>query len=730
MRRIKRFVPFIVCLLSIALGAWGCSSAPKSNGNNGGGGGTASGSTAPTITTQPANASVTVGATATFSVVATGTAPLSYQWSRGGTAINGATSASYTTAATVITDNGATFTVVVSNAVGSVTSSVATLTVGAATATAPIITTEPANVSVTVGSTATFSVVATGTAPLSYQWSRGGTAISGATAASYTTAPTVITDNGATFTVVVSNSVGSATSAPAAKLTVSAVAVNVTTYHNDAARTGQNLNEITLTPSNVNSTNFGLLRTLSVDGKVDAEPLYLTGLTVGGAKHNVLYVVTENDSVYAFDPDTGTQLWKTSVIGTGEITGDGQGCDQVVPQIGITSTPVIDTTLGPNGAIYVVAMTKNTTSGAYIQRIHALDITTGAELTTLGSPQAITGTYPGTGDGSSGGNVTFAPAAYKERAALLLLNGVIYTTWASHCDAGLYTGWVMAYSESTLAQVSVFNFVPNGSKGASWSAGAGPAADEFGNVYFLAANGTFDTTLDANNFPSMQDYGNAFLKLQLNGSTISVPDYFTMHNTVAESDADEDLGSGGALVLPDMTDANNNTRHLAVGMGKDAIIYVVDRDAMGEFNPTADNVYQEITGQAAADGEYGAPAYYNGLLYYGAVDDMLKVFPITAAKVATTPSSMTTESFTYPGTTPSISANGTTNGIVWTVENTSPAVLHAYPATASGLATELYNSNQAGTRDQFPNNKFITPMIANGKVFVGTSAGVAVFGLL
>ena len=726
MRRTTRLLPFMVGLVSIGLGAWGCSSKVKNNSNNGEG----AGGTAPAITTEPANASVTVGATATFTVAATGTAPLSYQWSRHGNAISGATSASYTTAATATTDSGATFTVVVSNSVGSVRSSVATLTVTAAAPTAPVITTEPASVSVTVGSTATFTVAATGTAPLSYQWSRGGTAISGATAASYTTAPTVITDNGATFTVVVSNSVGSATSTPPATLTVSAVAVNVTTFHNDVGRTGQNLNEITLTPSNVNSASFGLLRTLSVDGKVDAEPLYLTGLTVGGATHNVLYVVTENDSVYAFDPDSGTQLWKTSVIGTGETTGDGQGCDQVVPQIGITSTPVIDTAEGPHGAIYVVAMTKNTTSNAYIQRIHALDITTGAELTTLGSPQTITGTYPGTGDGSSGGNVTFVPAAYKERAALLLLNGVIYTTWASHCDAGLYTGWVMAYRESTLAEVSVFNFVPNGSKGASWSAGAGPAADEFGNVYFLAANGTFDTTLDSNNFPSMGDYGNAFLKLQLNGSTISVPDYFTMHNTVAESNADEDLGSGGALVFPDMTDSSNDTRHLAVGMGKDAIIYVVDRDAMGEFNPTADNIYQEITGQEGADGEYGAPAYYNGLLYYGAVDEMLKVYPITAAKVALTPSSMTTESFTYPGTTPSISANGTSNGIVWTVENTSPAVLHAYAATASGLATELYNSNQAGTRDQFPNNKFITPMIANGKVFVGTSAGVAVFGLL
>jgi hypothetical protein len=722
MLRIKQLMPFTVCLLVIGLGAWGCSSKLKTYPNNGGG-------TAPAITTQPANASVTVGATATFSVAATGTAPLSYQWSRGGAAISGANAASYTTAPTVMTDNGAAFTVTVSNSVGSVTSTAATLTVAAAAATPPVITTEPANESVTVGSAATFTVVATGTAPLSYQWSRGGTPISGATAASYTTAPTVMTDTGATFTVVVSNTAGNATSAPPATLTVTAVSVNVTTYHNDVARTGQNLNEVTLTPSNVNSTSFGLLRTLTVDGKVDAEPLYLTGLTVGGATHNVVYVVTENDSVYAFDPDSGTQLWKTSVIGAGETTGDGQGCDQVIPQIGITSTPVIDTADGLNGAIFVVAMTKNTTSSAYIQRIHALDITTGAEITGLG-PQTITATYPGTGATSTGGINTFNPGRYKERAGLLLLNGMIYTTWASHCDADPYTGWVMVYSESTLAQTSIFNFTPNGTRGSNWAAGAGPAADEFGNVYFLTANGTFDTTLDANGFPLMQDYGNAFLKLQLNGATISVLDYYTMYNTVAESNADEDFGSGGAMVLPDLVDSNNDTRHLAVGMGKDAIIHIVDRDAMGKFNATADNIYQEITGVEGADGEYGAPAYYNGLLYYGAVDEALKVYPITAAKAATAPSSVSVEPFAYPGTTPSISANGTSNGIVWTVENTTPAVLHAYPATASGLAAELYNSNQAGTRDQFPNNKYITPMIANGKVFVGTPTGVAVFGLL
>lgn len=590
------------------------------------------------------------------------------------------------------------------------------------------ITIQPTNATVTVASTATFSVVATGASPLSYQWSLGTTAISGATSASYITPPTALTDSGDKFTLTVSNSLGSVTSSPAATLTVTPVSLDVTTYHNDVARTGQYLSETTLTPSNVAYSTFGLLRTLGVDGKVDGEPLYLSNLTLGGGVHNVVYVVTENDSVYAFDPDSGAQLWQTSMIGAGESVGSSPtSCE---PQLGIMATPVIDRAAGPNGAIFLVAMTKNTSTGAYYQRIHALDVTTGAELTSLGSPQNVTGKYPGRGENSSGGNVIFDPAQYKERAALLLLNGLIYTTWASHCDLEPYTGWVIAYNENTLTQASVFNYEPNGSGGSNWASGAGPAADRFGNVYFLVANGTFDLDTDDDDFPVRGDYGNAFLKLQLNGSIISVLDYFTMYNTNTESEADEDLGSGGAMVLPDVADANNNIRHLAVGMGKDGMLYVVDRDSMGRFHYTSDNIYQEIPVAVESGGEFGAPAYYNGLVYFGAISEPLQVFPVVAAKVASTPSSASYEFFNFPGTVPSISANGTANGVVWTVENTSPAVLHAYPATASGLGTELYNSTQAGTRDQFSTNKFITPMIANGKVFVEMPNGVAVFGLL
>jgi outer membrane protein assembly factor BamB len=474
----------------------------------------------------------------------------------------------------------------------------------------------------------------------------------------------------------------------------------------------------------VNSSTFGKVGFLPVDGKVDGEPLYASGVTISGAKHNVVYAVTEHDSIYAFDPDSGAQLWQVSALGPGETPSDDHGCSQITPEIGITSTPVIDRSQGPNGAIYIVAMSKDS-AGHYHQRLHALDLTTGAEL--FGGPAEIQASYPGTGANSSGGNVVFDPGQYAERAGLLLLNGNIYLGWTSHCDQGAYTGWLMAYSESTLAQTSVLNLTPNGSDGSIWMSGTAMAADRTGNIYFLDANGTFDTTLNANGMPNQGDYGNSFLKVSTSGG-LSVTDYFEPYNTLAESNADQDLGSGGALVLPDVTDASGQVRHLAVGAGKDANIYVVNRDSMGKFNPNSNNIYQEITGQLSGS-EFGMPAYFNGTIYYGAVADNIKAFPIMNALLATTPSSLTSTTFTYPGATPSISANGTSNGIVWAVENTSPAVLHAYDAT--NLAHELYNSNQAGTRDNFgPGNKFITPMIANGKVFVGTQNGVAIFGLL
>jgi len=258
-------------------------------------------------------------------------------------------------------------------------------------------------------------------------------------------------------------------------------------------------------------------------------------------------------------------------------------------------------------------------------------------------------------------------------------------------------------------------------------AGTAPAADAAGNIYFILGNGTFDTSLDASGFPSQGDCGNCFVKIS-SSSPIKLLDYFTPSNTVAASAADEDFGSGGPLLLPDLTDSTGTTRHLAVGSGKDATIYVLDRDNMGKFNANQNNVYELISGQLAG-GEFAKPSYFNGTVYYGAVGDALKAFPITNAKLAVAPSSQSSNQFPYPGTTPSISANGAANGIVWAVENGSTAVLHAYDAT--NLATELYNSNQAAnSRDQFSGNKFITPIVANGRVYIGTPNSVAVFGLL
>ncbi len=500
---------------------------------------------------------------------------------------------------------------------------------------------------------------------------------------------------------------------------------NVLTYHNNNARTGLNAAETTLTLSNVNSASFGKLFTVTVDGLVDGEPLYLSAVPIpGSGTHNLLIVVTENDSVYAFDADTGGAIWNISTLGAGEKASDDRGCSQVTPQIGITSTPVIRRPAGSNGVIYTVAMSKNS-SGDYFQRLHALDAMTGKEL--YNGPVTITAKYPGTGDNSSGGEVVFDPAQYKERSGLLLAGDTVYLTWASHCDIRPYTGWVMGYNATTLAQKTVINVTPNGNEGAIWGSGAGLTADGSGNIFFLDANGVFDTTLTSGGFPDSGDYGNAFIRLTTSGG-LAVADYFEMDNGVEESNGDVDLGSGGALLLPPMKDGSGNTWNLAVGAGKDTNLYIVNRESMGKFNPKSNGNYQELSG-ALPGGIWSMPAYANGRLYYGPVGQPILEFQFKDAKLLTTPVAKTNNSFGYPGATPSISSNKGSNTIVWAAENTNPAVLHAYNAKT---LVELYNTNQAaGGRDHFgAGNKYITPMIINGKVYVGTTNGVGAFGLL
>ena len=500
-----------------------------------------------------------------------------------------------------------------------------------------------------------------------------------------------------------------------------AATTDVLTYHNDSMRTGQYLTETTVTPANVASASFGLLHRLAADGLVDAAPLVVSQLSVGGALRNVVYIATENDSVYAYDANTGALIGHVSLLATGETPSDPRSCTQVTPQIGITSTPVIDRSAGPNGTIYVVAMSKDS-GGTYFQRLHALDLVTLADRIPAVVIQA---TYPGA--------TAFAPDRYKERGALLLAQGQVFTSWASHCDDSPYNGWIMAYSEATLAQTAVINLTPKGAQGGIWDV-AGLALDSNGAIYTLLGNGIFDTTLTASGFPVNQDYGNAAVKLTLSGAALTVTDYFTSWNTTSQSQGDVDLGSGSPLLLPDLVDSTGTTRQLMLAAGKDMNLYLLDRANMGKYNGnvnSTDAIYQELPA-ALGHTMLSAPVYFNGSIYLADSGGTLKQFKLSAAKLAATPASVSSATYYYPGTSPAISANGSTNAIVWAVQSnsSSAAVLHGY--NPANLAVEYYNSTQAaGNRDAFGNgNKFITPVIANGKVFVGTPSGVAVFGLL
>ncbi|HEY1725920.1 MAG TPA: hypothetical protein VGF89_10875 [Steroidobacteraceae bacterium] len=500
---------------------------------------------------------------------------------------------------------------------------------------------------------------------------------------------------------------------------------DVLTYHYDTMRTGQNLNETTLTPTNVNSSGFGLLRILAADGLVDAAPLIVTNLTVNGSAHNVVYVESEHDTVYAYDTDTGALLKQVSLLGSGETPSDSRGCGQVQPDIGITSTPVIDRSAGPNGTMFVVAMSKNG-SGTYYQRLHALDLVSLADRMT---PVSIEATVPGTAYGASG-QVAFVTDQYKERGALLLQQGQIFTVWASHCDDGAYNGWVIAYNETTLTQTQVLNLTPNGSQGAIWDV-SGVAADGDGAMYTLLGNGIFDTTLDTNNLPLHQDYGNTAVKMSLGTSgALAVSDYFAPSNTTVESQGDIDLGSGSPLLLPDQVDSSGVTRHLMLAMGKDTNLYLLNRDNMGKFNSGSNQIFQEVS-NSLSGGVFSAPVYFAGSIYFADVGGTLKQYALSAARLPTSATSQSTVTFAFPGASPSISANGGSSAIVWAVQSntSSAAVLHAY--NPANLAVEYYNSTQAGSRDGFGSgNKFVTPVVSAGKVFVGTPSGVAEFGLL
>ncbi len=495
------------------------------------------------------------------------------------------------------------------------------------------------------------------------------------------------------------------------------------TCHNDNARTGQNLNETVLNTANVNENQFGKLFSYQVDGQVYAQPLYVANVNIPGQGfHNVVYVATEHDSVYALDADGNlrTPLWQASFIdpaaGITTVPSADVGTPLINPEIGITGTPVIDPA---SGTLYVVAKTKE--SGNYVQRLHALDIATGAEK--FGGPVVIQASVPGTGVGNDGnGHVVFDPLRHLQRPGLLLLNGVVYIAFGSNADILPYHGWVMGYDAQALRQVAVFNTTPDGSKGSIWQSGAGLAADDNGHIFAMTANGTFDAETGG------IDFGESFLKLSTNGGGLTVADFFTPFDHRLLDLQDFDLGSGGPLILPEQT---TSPTHLVVGAGKGGSIYLVDRDGMGQFHAGSNSNIVQFLSQVVGPvfGLYGSPAYWWNNLYWLGVADVLKVFRLSNGLLSSTPISRSTTAFAYPGATPAISANALTNGILWVLENAGAAVLHAYDA--ADVSQELYNSNQAGARDILaPAVKFSVPTVANGKVYVGTQDQLTILGIL
>lgn len=518
-------------------------------------------------------------------------------------------------------------------------------------------------------------------------------------------------------------------------------AQNIWTFHNDNARTGANTNETILTPSNVNTNSFGKLFTYTVDGYIFAQPLYISNVAITNkGTHNVVFIATEGDTVYAFDADSNagsnsTPLWKTNLLGAGETTvGTNEvGTTDVTPQIGITGTPVIDTN---TGTLYCVAKSKKVSGGVtnYFQRLHALDITSGNER--ANSPALISASVSGTGEGNTGGILNFDLLKEHQRSALLLLSNTVYIVWASHGDNSPYHGWVMGYDKTTLAQISVFNASPNGIKTGIWQGGNGPAADTNGNFFFMTGNGTYDG-------PTNNDYGDSFIRLTTTNviTNLFLADYFTPYNQFAlgGNGGDSDIGSGGPVVLPDAV-GNAAHRHLLVGAGKGnsgqggVTIYLVDRDNMGHYNvggTSNPNIVQEVIGQLTIP-QMSTPTYWNFRLYYVAFQDFVHAFSISNAVLSTMPvDSSTTKASGWFGTTMSISANGNSNGIIWVIDpykgTISNSVLHAYNATR--LTTELYNSAMAGSRDTGPGGvKFTVPTVVNGKVYVGGQSSLVVYG--
>jgi hypothetical protein len=503
---------------------------------------------------------------------------------------------------------------------------------------------------------------------------------------------------------------------------------SVLTQHNDLSRTGQNLNETILTPSSVSSDNFGKLFTLPVDGQVLAQPLYVPKLTIGSSTHNVLFVATEHDSVYAFDADSaGTPLWHITLLDAAHGAAAGAttdphsdtGCDDVVNEAGITSAPTIDPV---SGTIYVEGVTFE--NNYPVQRLHALSITTGAEK--FGGPATIKASVPGTGAGSSNGTMTFDPKWQNQRAAVTLVNGQVYLAFGAHCDGSSFHGWLMAYNATTLVQSAVWLTSPNGEGSGIWMSGAGPAVDIVGGTprMFLAiGNGSYNATSPY--AVNTMNYADDILRLDVS-SGIKISDVFTPMDQAYREASDEDVGSGGVLLLPDQP---GPYPHLLVQTGKGNSLYVLNRDNLGGYNAAKNNIVQEVFGNDGGTNLWGAPAYWNGNLYIQGCAQPLKQFSLTNGVLSSAPIATASPGTVTTGSIPSVSANGNTNGIVWMVDWSDPTeVVYAYDAT--NVTNTLWSSAMNPTRDTAgPAVRYTAPTITNGKVYIAFAGGIAVYGI-
>jgi hypothetical protein len=504
------------------------------------------------------------------------------------------------------------------------------------------------------------------------------------------------------------------------QVTASAPIAGIFTYHYDNARDGLNSGEAILTLSNVNSRSFGKVFSRAVDGDVYAEPLDANGVQIPrrGA-HEVVYVATEHDSVYAFDASGAISkpLWKVSFINPKRrvttVPWQKAGNIDIYPEVGITGTPVIDPA---SNTLYVSAATME--KGNFFHRLHALDIATGQEK--FGGPVVIDASVPGTGEGNDGnGHINFIPQIANQRAGLALYNGVVYVAFAAHGDLGPYHGWVLGYDASTLQQVSALAMTPNGSRGGIWMSGGAPTIDAQGNFFVSSGNGTFEEE------PHI-DYGDSLVKLgPTDNSNFDVIDFFTPYDQGVLEAGDLDFGSSGIVALPDQDTA---PQHLLFSGSKEGTLYLLDRDNLGHFHHDDDSqIVQSVMGQTT--GVFSTPAYFNGMVYVAGNYDNLAAFTLSNGQLSTTPSSFSTVDFPFSGTTPVVSANDTQNGIVWAIRNENSAVLCAFDAT--NLRIELYNSSQRRTRDAMTDYvKFTVPTVANGRVFVGSHNRLTAFGLL